>query len=392
MAAVLVHGYVRKIENELNKIIPIDIYGICCDFYFTKILFYLSDNGVSYHYDTRFCAIDLYHKRKWKVSINDLNGYERTISCAGMCHTKNLYLPASIKTGINYTSNQNNIMFKCGGLIENDNLDYCCALIFDANEFMYKQDKDNTINGNKWELPSLPMKLSSNFLLYSEIRKELWSIGGTFGEEIDSIYKLSFDDQELDLMDLSDDEQWKWNKNITDWRVKLPTPMSGVCAEIIDDNYDSNKLCVIGGEGDNQNGDGLYILNINNNKWVKGKFKNNCCSDSGIYYDKLKELLYVAGGYCLNEGIASKSVECYDIEKNIWTELANTNKGHDMKPLIWNNNSLLFIASISANCVEYIDLRENNKGWIVKENNLSDTFESPFLDDVCKCRFVGIQL
>ena len=41
----LVHGYIRRIEKLLDKkqIIPMDIFHICFDYYFTtKIIFYLA--------------------------------------------------------------------------------------------------------------------------------------------------------------------------------------------------------------------------------------------------------------------------------------------------------------------------------------------------------------
>ena len=122
-------------------------------------------------------------------------------------------------------------------------------------------------------------------------------------------------------------------------------------------------------------------LDLETNKWINVTSKKYEVVDSGIYYDDMKDLIYVGGGYQIGISQASKFVECYDVGKNVWNQLRNTNYGHDMNPLIWiENYNLLHIMSVSANCMEYIDLREV-KEWIVKDKDVSKLFNTTFSDD-----------
>ena len=80
----------------------------------------------------------------------------------------------------------------------------------------------------------------------------------------------------------------------------------------------------------------------------------------GIVYDKLLNLVYVGGGHN-----AENKVEYYDINKNKWINIPNTEMSHSSRPVLWTDNKLLYIASIYSDSMEYIDLRINNKGWNV---------------------------
>ena len=87
-------------------------------------------------------------------------------------------------------------------------------------------------------------------------------------------------------------------------------------------------------------------------------------------------------------------VEWYDIDKNVWNNLPDTNKAHDMNPLIWiENNDLFHIMSISGNCVECIDLRDG-KEWKLKIDDISKLFHTKFaatnnILDITASRLVG---
>ena len=411
MDTLLVHGYVREIESALDneRIIPLDIYHICFDFYFTtKIIFYLSalrdiESAASSEIDL-LCAADFDNKQKWKISIQELNkekslitlkdaekGDKWALDGAGISFTRNINLPTVIENQISNSHIKfNNVVFRCGGA-SNDNITgrtaYCAALIFNSHEF--HKSNNGPITAHNWKLPELPYTTNGNFVLYSDIRKELWSIGGWNGPDpyTDSICTLSFDDKAYFEQDLLN---WKWNK----LNIKLPTARSSVCATMIDK---ARKLIVVGGETAAEHadmgGDVVNIFDIDEEKCIPD-IKNRKCDaiDSGIYYDDINELIYVGGGFQSILGNVSKMVECYDIEKNVWNELVKTNKGHDMNPLIWiEDNNLLFIASISANYVESIDLRENKK-WIVQQNDLSNVFDTKFktdMEDATACRLVG---
>ena len=64
---------------------------------------------------------------------------------------------------------------------------------------------------------------------------------------------------------------------------------------------------------------------------------------------------------------APKTVEYYDIDKNVWHLLPECNFMHEWYPLIWKNpNGILYVASIASNGLEYIDLRDKYNRWIVE--------------------------
>merc|ERR1711920_1111265 len=108
--------------------------------------------------------------------------------------------------------------------------------------------------------------------------------------------------------------------------------------------------------------------------------------DSGAYYDEVNKFCYVGGGYQDNDEI-SKSVECYNFEKNKWNELPSSNLKHDMNPMIWTqDNNLLYIASVESKRIEYIDLRELKK-WEYGTINLEGLFNTKFdYDEITQSR------
>ena len=86
------------------------------------------------------------------------------------------------------------------------------------------------------------------------------------------------------------------------------------------------------------------ILDLERNEWTKAARRNKSAQDCGVYYDESNAAIYVGGGYT---NMASRIVECYDMNKDKWEQLPDTNYGHDMNPLIWiEDNNLLHIASI----------------------------------------------
>ncbi len=164
--------------------------------------------------------------------------------------------------------------------------------------------------------------------------------------------------------------KWKWKKLNT----RLPKSREDLCAVMV-----RNKRLIIAGSTYSADVD---IFDIDGNKWSSGKPRKYETMVSGIYYDEPNDVIYVGGGYDESEGDVVKYTECYDLQKDIWSQLPNTNKGHDMYPLIWlEDNNLLHIMSISSNCIECIDLREG-KGWSIKNDNVSDMFNTKFKGDI----------
>ena len=188
---LLIHGYIRSIENTLQneRIIPLDIYHICFDFYFaTKIIFYLAGLCNNESADESkidlMCAVNLDNSQNWKTSIKELTDNETPITIkdaennekwaiarGGIEFTRNLKLPDTFPASV-ASNKYNNIVFRCGGIlhdgphqIEHDGTDYCAALIFNSHDFQI-ENNDN-LTALNWKLPSLPHVLHDN-----KIRKE----------------------------------------------------------------------------------------------------------------------------------------------------------------------------------------------------------------------------
>ena len=386
MDALLVHGFVREIEKLLknDKIIPLDIYHICFDYYFTTtIIFYL--HGVRGG-DTMkperdiACALNMDSDKRWKIDIHKLEDFESKITVkdaedheshiwsmdeTGIAFTRNLELPKSIKSKISDLDIKfNNVIFRCGGKNNNySSSDYCAALIFNSHEFQ-KPDNDKIIAYN-WELPTLPRKMGPNFPVFSKSTNELLLVEDT------NIFKLAFNDT-VYLQQIDDsNKDWKWNKLDTE----VPFSAMYGSAEMIQ----STKLFVIG-ENDAEEAEAA-ILDMSKEKWIEVPSPNTNAIDRGIYYDDTKKLIYVGGGWNSSENCTSNRMEYYDINKNAWSELPQMNNGHDVNPLIWiDDGNLLHIMSVSGNCIEYIDLREAKK-WEIKDKDVSKLFNTKFTDN-----------
>ena len=78
-------------------------------------------------------------------------------------------------------------------------------------------------------------------------------------------------------------------------------------------------------------------------------------SRAGLYYDEFKELLFVGGGNSTTGKL--KSIECWDLNKDCFYSLPNTNVQHGYYPILWRQHDLLYIASYSTQSQECIDLR-----------------------------------
>ena len=134
------------------------------------------------------------------------------------------------------------------------------------------------------------------------------------------------------------------------------------------------------------------MFDINNDEWISGKSRTCYGQVCGMYYNEPDDIIYVGGGYDEEEDIALKDMEYYNLEKDVWSSLPDTNKGHDMYPLIWlEDNNLLHIMSISSNCIECLDLREGKK-WEIQNDNVAAMFNTEFkgdIDNAVLSRLVG---
>lgn len=245
----------------------------------------------------------------------------------------------------------------------------------------------------------------------------LLSIGGKEnggnGNQTKEIYNLSFNDIKYDNSDKI--KHWNWKL-----MTKLDNKRCSVSATMI--NKDKH-LFIAGGFIEDG---GIWIstrrvllYNIENDEWKELKSARYARYNTGMYYDKIENNIYLAGG---NEGgYPLNKVESYDISKNKWYRLPNTNLKHGNHTRIWkqNNqtsNNILNIISFNTNSMETLDLRCND-GWNIvyqpsnkKDNNsdsdsdknddkldgksLSDLFGIHYINDTSiknredKCRFI----
>eukprot|EP01084_Bolivina_argentea_P291592 501150_1 len=408
MDKLLVHGYVREIEGILDntRIIPIDIYHICFDFYFsTKFIFYvtsITDKTEDALKDNLMSVANMDTKKSWHCKIYELNDQKSytkddadkvrwSIDAAAITFARNIKLPSTICEKLNEINSDckfNNVIFRsCGKFRENhvDKAnDYCAALIFDSHEF--QKGKTEYINAYNWQLPTLPTKLYSNYGLYSAAHSCLYSIGGTpdYTTVLDRIYKLSMDlnDNKYAEQDL---KEWKWKQ----LDITLQNARSSACCAMVDN---STKMIVTSGYGQHTYDQSVELLCLDaygSNKNVLLKDSNIPREDGGIFYDELNELVYVGGGYHHTKK-AHISVEWYNFDKNVWNLLPDTSLEHDMNPMIWiEDNNLLHIMSVKSNGVEWVDLREG-KEWNVKVEDLKKLFNTKFNSAyITRSRIVG---
>eukprot|EP01084_Bolivina_argentea_P168936 292871_1 len=119
--------------------------------------------------------------------------------------------------------------------------------------------------------------------------------------------------------------------------MKMKTVRRGLPAAMITEH----RLICCGGRPDDYL-EYVDLYDFEENSWtqlskmVKPRFR------SGICTEKIKrKRVYVGGGRAAN-----KSVEFYDIAKNEWFLLPETNKEHSLRPMLWTENvNLVNIAS-----------------------------------------------
>lgn len=271
--------------------------------------------------------------------------------------------------------NDYDIIFKCGGYKSQ----YCSAIIIDKNQ-LNDDNNNDYINLYNWNLPNFKTNIDGNSLIYNNYH--LFSIGGIekrYGYS-DKIYCLSFHQNHQIL----NKTQWKW-QNIVNmqakrcWSSPIMVKRSNSNYNYIDNNNNNNKsLIVIGGRNHWGSQTIVEIFNFNKSKWNYLQSCNYARYKAGIYYDKLINNLYLAGGHN-----AEKKIEVYDIIKNKWRNLPDTNIKHENYPIIWKTNCILYITSTDSNSIEYIDLRTN------KTNNISwNTNSSILLQNIFNTQFV----
>ena len=206
----------------------------------------------------------------------------------------------------------------------------------------------------KWNLPSLQHGIDAT--VYDDEYGLLSFIGG-YENSNDSLCSLSFTSNEYQQQN-----NWKWQK----FGGTAPNSKRIESSCVImktDDN--KKKLFVCGGWNGRESAD---IFDFAENKWssIEG---DSDAADSGICYDQSKQRIFVGGGRAIYKNESRcRMVQLYDLSQNEWYNLPKTWNNYWCEPIMWvseNDHNLLFIGSEMGNCLEYIDLRENERKWKV---------------------------
>ena len=206
------------------------------------------------------------------------------------------------------------------------------------------------------KLPNLPGPTWGNNTAYSN-QYGLFSVGGqTAGNEV---FNLT----------TQNDGTLMWNKLKNDMQNRHYYP--SVCT------VNDDKLFVAAGDNsptvnDEDMDSKIEMCDLKTQKWIQLADCTIKRSIAGIFYDSIQQTVYLGGG-----NNKSRTIECYDMNKNKWRLLPECNLKHRWNPAIWKDDmkDLLCIASIEANAMEYIDLRENYATWTVKYGQSESTPE-----------------
>ena len=192
-----------------------------------------------------------------------------------------------------------------------------------------------------WELSSYVKRAHGQFLHYSS-KYGLISIGDYHSSN--NLTVLKFHDYNND--------NWKWQNIDTEWKSRC-----WMSAAMIT----NDMLICCGGHYYRKYVD---VYNFKTKKMKKLASMNEERRFSGIFVDDINnQKVYVGGGF---DNDSSKKFEFYDIKKNKWICLCDTNGNHKLWPIIWSDEpNIINIASTSqCKMIEKIDIREN------KWNNL----------------------
>ena len=192
---------------------------------------------------------------------------------------------------------------------------------------------------------------------------------GNFNNTKNGFNILKFDDIHCNK---KNQNKWKWNE------MKLNTQRPQPSAAMIDDD----RIITCGGYRVYNHCD---LYDFNTKIWTNLASTKEERHNNGICADKLYNKRVYIGGGSMNK---YKKFEYYDIYKNEWYLLADTNDGHKFHPILWMESSnVIYIASAWSNSIERMDVREN-KWTLYVSNNSSKTFENifgtiiPYNDDV----------
>eukprot|EP01084_Bolivina_argentea_P200497 342852_1 len=392
---ILLYGFMRDIEKGLQgesamQIIPDTIMQLCDSYYSTpNIIFYFEMFGGG----NSLYIVDLDDMDR-KLTKNHTLNYNNilpspldpnSIHASGMYYKSKIKLPYVIMNQLSDKCKQNtnensyfDAIFKCGGtkVSVTAATDFCCGYIWNYQDKYFENICQVT----------LPNYINTDSvgqtLIWSDKRQCLYSIARN------TMNVLSFND------DISDNWKWETQSNNLINSFGINRKRIGFMSSVIvrNDMNEERLISVGGGNGDTNSGTGVKycdLYDIDNDKWIKLSDMNFARHRTGIYHDKWTQRIYIGGG-----NGAERKIEFYDLNKNKWyfdkKMMPYTTMKHNVYPIIWNQDGhLLYIASVKANGVEFIDLRQDNKKWNVVYDKLDPLFSTNIVwYNATNCRLI----
>eukprot|EP01083_Nonionella_stella_P039825 108328_1 len=406
----LTFGFIRETIEDIDgwDIIPSDVIGLCHTYYTVPINIFLfcgNQFGKEDHNLNGMICVNMNEKKRvnfriynaqtdkqtpinehddaeeilfWSssdsehdqikpkhVQTNDatLNTDWNTIK-SGYCYASCIELPSFVMdkyTELNDLTHYSKLcgVFKCGGRISStfSRITNVSAMLFRCNDMNWnKREYDETIAAYHLSLPSTPIPATVE-CIYSNYYGLFNIYDGS-----KSVYRLPFGEIGIN----SDFDAWEWMK-----------------MKRMHYTHYKGSLCVINGEGSRYNeqlficggysfdGNKCELLDIHRNVWRKLPHLMYKVSQSGIKYDFCSNRIYIGGGsrtYSKQRN-ASNLCSFYDVKKNKWYKLPNTNCEHCHHPLLFINDrapNVLYVAGNDQHDIgycEFLDLRVNKKRW-----------------------------
>eukprot|EP01083_Nonionella_stella_P083974 232293_1 len=385
---ILLYAFMRDMEDSLDgasamRIIPDTIIHLCDMYYSTQnIIFYF---GVeSRTQDNLLSIVDLDDmdrqlKKKHIFQYPLQEASHHYIQCAGMCHQSEIKLPKHIrnKVPLQFHSNTEyvDILFKCGGWngikssVGNINTS-CWAYIWKSEDKYFEHICP-------LQLPAFPKNnCYGQSIVWSGKQQCLYSITRYH------LHRFSLHD-------------WKW-ETPNDQQLLTPfavRPRRGFMSSVIVTNdLNQERLISVGGGAIESDSNGVKycdLYDIEKDEWMTIADLNYGRHRAGVYHDKWSQRLFIGGG-----NGAERKIEYYDLNKNKWyfdkCNIPLTRRKHNIYPLIWNQDGhLLYIASIKANGVEFVDLRQENRRWNVVYDKLDPLFDTNIVwYNAANCRLI----
>eukprot|EP01083_Nonionella_stella_P010320 29419_1 len=375
LAQLIIFGYCRSTQIELDYIIPLTIVELCLEFYYiSKIVLCLSEgNDIRSGNLNGLSMSDIDNDTNWKLDVYEMtdkdtliltdNEWKWAFDSCGLCFESNInqclpnHILHKIQQLYGHNKQQNrykyNAIFKCGGN-KTDGLssNYANAIIM----------ADGELKAWNWELPRLADYLHGNELIFDH-KFGLLCVGGQDDEGyvLNDIYNLKLENEW---------DEWKWSK-LTNLDVGVS---KASCCML---HYPGKKhLFIVGGQTSligAQNRTQMYDLDAN--EWHFGQNSMISRFEGGIYYDRYMQKVYFCGGKDKDDSNKiTQHHEYYDIQRNVWldTNIPFINLG--TKPLIWTEGDLLYTANFLnyGFSVQFIDIRKDNKQWSVQEHKNSN--------------------